>query len=242
MGTTSGSDTSVPTITAAPSTVCTISGNTVSMIKGTGTCTVTATWAANYAYLKSTATAKTIAAKAASIITWPSPAPITYGTKLSATQLDATAADGDNNPIAGNFVYTPAANKVLTTGVQTLSVKFTPTLVSDYTTVTDTTTITVTPVDTTTTITKDTPNPSTVGTAVTVSFTVAQAITNTTKATGTVTVSASSGESCSGALALGKGTCSITFATSGARTLTASYPGDANNNASVSAGFTQTVN
>ena len=61
--------------------------------------------------------------KATPAITWPAPAAITYGTALSATQLNATAGGG-----AGTFVYTPAAGTVLNAGAaQTLSVTFTPT-------------------------------------------------------------------------------------------------------------------
>src|SRR5919198_2561944 len=54
-------------------------------------------------------------------ITWPAPAAITYGTALSATQLNATA----NYP--GTFTYTPTAGTVLTAGAHSLSVSFTPT-------------------------------------------------------------------------------------------------------------------
>lgn len=53
-------------------------------------------------------------------ITWPAPAAITYGTALSATQLNATAN------FAGTFTYTPAAGTVLAAGSQTLSASFTP--------------------------------------------------------------------------------------------------------------------
>jgi hypothetical protein len=70
--------------------------------------------------------------KAVPVITWAAPAAITYGTPLSATQLDATAN------VPGAFVYTPAAGKVLTAGTQTLSVKFTPTDTTDYSTATAT--------------------------------------------------------------------------------------------------------
>ena len=59
-------------------------------------------------------------------ITWATPAAITYGTALSATQLDATST------VAGTFVYTPAAGTVLTAGPQVLSVTFTPTDTTDY--------------------------------------------------------------------------------------------------------------
>jgi Flp pilus assembly CpaE family ATPase len=54
------------------------------------------------------------------VIMWPSPAPITQGTPLSATQLNATA------PVPGKFVYTPATGEVLSAGTHTLSVLFTP--------------------------------------------------------------------------------------------------------------------
>lgn len=60
-------------------------------------------------------------AKGAPIVTWPAPAAITYGTPLSATQLNATAG------IAGTFAYSPAAGTILPSGNQTLSVVFTPT-------------------------------------------------------------------------------------------------------------------
>jgi len=208
----------------------------VTMTSGIGLCTIKASWAGNASYLPASAKQTTTAQKAASGLTWTPPAAITYGTPLGATQLDATAN------VPGRFVYTPASGKVLTAGTQTLSVKFTPTQTADYTTSTASVQLTVNPVDTTTTITKTTPNPSSVGQAVTVSFRVLQAVTNKIKPTGSVTVNASSGESCVGTLALGKGTCSLTFTSSGARTLTASYPGDSNNNASVSAAVTQTVN
>ena len=75
--------------------------------------------------------------KATPTITWATPAAITYGTALSATQLDASST------VAGTFVYTPAAGTVLTAGSQTLSVTFTPTDTTDYTTATATVTLTV---------------------------------------------------------------------------------------------------
>jgi len=99
-------------------------------------------------------------------ITWVKPAAITYGTALSGTQLDATAS------VAGSFVYSPTAGTVLTAGAQTLSVTFTPTDTTDYTTATDTVTITVNKATSTTLINSNLPNPSQVGQAVTVTFTV----------------------------------------------------------------------
>jgi hypothetical protein len=60
--------------------------------------------------------------------------------------------------------------------------------------------------------------------------------------TGNVTVTASTGESCSSALTAGSGSCSLTFVTVGSRTVTASYLGDTNFNGSSSARVTQSVN
>ena len=221
-----------PTLTATPATVCTISGTTVTMIKGTGTCKVTAAWAADDVYKAATATGTTTAEKVVSVVTWATPAPIAYGTALSATQLDATA-----NGIPGTFVYTPASGKVLEAGTQSLSVKFTPTDTTDYTTVTGTTVaLAVNPAGTTTSIIGATPSPSKVGQSVTVDFTVGPG-----KVGGTVTVSASSGETCTGAVTGGAGHCKLALGTAGSITLTATYSGDSNDNGSASAGFTQTV-
>jgi hypothetical protein len=72
-------------------------------------------------------------------ITWAKPAAITYGTPLSSTQLDATAS------APGSFVYSPPSGTVLSEGTQTLSVTFTPTDTTDYTTATDSVNFTVNP-------------------------------------------------------------------------------------------------
>ncbi len=76
--------------------------------------------------------------KTAPTITWSNPADIVYGTALDNTQLDATA------DVPGMFVYTPASGTVLHAGDgQTLSVVFTPTDTTDYTTATKSVTINV---------------------------------------------------------------------------------------------------
>jgi hypothetical protein len=60
-------------------------------------------------------------AKTTPTITWASPADITYGTALSATQLNATTS------VPGTFTYSPAAGTVLDAGSgQTLHVDFVP--------------------------------------------------------------------------------------------------------------------
>ena len=68
------------------------------------------------------------------VITWPTPAPITQGTALSAKQLNATTT------VAGSFVYTPGAGTVLPAGSYTLSTTFTPTNTTLYTSATKTVT------------------------------------------------------------------------------------------------------
>src|SRR5205085_983296 len=98
--------------------------------------TLTPTNSANYT--TATATVTIDVAKATPAIAWPAPAGITYGTALSATQLNATS------PVAGTFAYTPPAGTVLNTGLgQTLSVTFTPTDANGFSVVTRTTTIDV---------------------------------------------------------------------------------------------------
>ena len=164
-------------------------------------------------------------------ITWAKPAAITYGTALSTTQLDATAS------VPGTFVYAPVKGTVLGAGAQTLSVAFTPSDTTDYTTATDSVTITVNKTTRTTAITSNTPNPSLAAQAVTVSFTVTGAGTPT----GSVTVTASTRETCSGTLNSGKGSCVLTFVASRKRTLTAAYAGDTNFKNSTSVKVTEVV-
>ena len=76
--------------------------------------------------------------RATPTITWPAPLPINYGTPLSAAELDASC------PLSGMFVYSPAAGRVLPSGLgEVLTVTFTPDDTTDYTTATDSTTINV---------------------------------------------------------------------------------------------------
>jgi hypothetical protein len=82
----------------------------------------------NTDYANATATASITVNQAAPVITWNSPAAITYGTALGASQLDATASTG------GTLTYTPAAGTVLGAGPQTLNVSFTPSDTVDYST------------------------------------------------------------------------------------------------------------
>jgi hypothetical protein len=75
--------------------------------------------------------------KATPTVTWTTPTAITYGTPLSATQLNASST------VSGSFNYTPTLGTVLGVGPQTLSVTLTPTDATDYTTATTTVQLTV---------------------------------------------------------------------------------------------------
>jgi hypothetical protein len=102
--------------------------------------TLSVTFAPSFSndYNSVTATATIDVGTISPTVTWSSPGDITYGTPLSATQLDATAS------IPGTFTYSPALGTVLHAGTnQTLSVTFTPDDSTDYSTITNTATITV---------------------------------------------------------------------------------------------------
>jgi hypothetical protein len=125
-------------------------------------------------------------------------------------------------------------------------VTFTPSVKADYNTATDSVSLQVLPAASTTTITSQdqtvTQNRSGVATAV-VDCNVASY-----KPTGAVTLSANTGESCSGTVnaTSGNGSCKLIFTTSGTRTISAAYSGDDNhtgsNNSSQSPAITVTVN
>jgi hypothetical protein len=76
--------------------------------------------------------------KAIPTISWPTPAPIPYGTALSSTQLDASTV------VPGSFSYSPAIGTVLAAGAQTLTALFSPTDSTTYTPVSTSVSLTVT--------------------------------------------------------------------------------------------------
>ncbi|MGA9672765.1 MAG: Ig-like domain repeat protein [Terracidiphilus sp.] len=104
---------------------------------GAQTLSVTFTPTDTTDYTTATATVTLTVNRATPVINWATPGTILSGTALSSTQLDASSA------IPGVFVYSPAAGAVLAVGSQTLSVAFTPTDTTDYTTATKTVTLTV---------------------------------------------------------------------------------------------------
>ena len=77
-------------------------------------------------------------------VTWANPSSLAAGTALTGMQLNATAT-ANGAPVAGTFVYAPPAGTVMNTlGTQSLSVSFTPTDTTSYTSVVATVNIVVT--------------------------------------------------------------------------------------------------
>jgi hypothetical protein len=178
---------------------------TYSPIAGTvltaGTQTLSVTFAPTEStdYLGSTDSVTITVNKAAPVLTWATPAAISYGTALSGTQLDATAS------VSGTFVYSPAAGAVLAAGTQTLSVTFTPTGTTDYTTAKASVSLEVT--SSTPTLTWATPAAITYGTALSATQLDATATYNGAKVTGTFAYSPAKGT----VLGAGAQTLSVLF-------------------------------
>jgi sugar lactone lactonase YvrE len=98
----------------------------VILTAGTKQLTATFTPSDTTDYTTATASVPLTVNRATPTITWPAPTPISYGTPLTSTQLNATAN------VPGSFVYNPAAGTVLPAGTNTLHVTLTPTDNTDY--------------------------------------------------------------------------------------------------------------
>ena len=152
----------------------------------------------------------------------------------------AVATGINNAPVSGtfSFVYTPGNTATpVAAGTYGVTANFT-TGDGNYNNGSGAGTLTIGKVGSATSITSNTPSASLTGQMVTIAFTV----TGVTQPTGNVTVTASTGESCTGPLtSAGLGSCGITFVTTGTRTLTAVYGGDTNFNGSSSGTVSQSV-
>jgi Flp pilus assembly CpaE family ATPase len=89
-------------------------------------------------------------------IAWPTPEPITYGTRLSDTQIHATAS------VPGTFTYTPCDGAMLAAGTHTPFVTFTPRDTTKYAKAQAAVTLTVNKAEPT--VSWDTPGPISDGT------------------------------------------------------------------------------
>jgi polygalacturonase/sugar lactone lactonase YvrE len=221
-------------ITPAGSAVFTVDSSTYSatLVNGTasavvnglnaGSHSVSAAYASSNGYASSTsATATLVVGQATPVITWPTPAAITYGTALSATQLDASGSVG------GTLAYSPSAGTVLGAGVQTLSVLFTPADTIDYKSVTHTVQLTVNKAPSSVALSAS-PNPAAQGKSDVITATVTGAV----QPGGIVVFLSGATSLCTSTINSGIATCSFTPAASGMLTISAQYQGDANHLAS----------
>ena len=161
---------------------------------GTHTLAVTFTPTDGSKYTPAQFSVQLVVTKAMPTITWPKPASITYGSALSATQLNATAS------VPGTFAYAFAAGDVLAAGTQTLSVTFTPTDATKYATAQASVSLTVTKA--TPTVTWAKPGSISYGAALS-----AKQLNATASVPGTFTYSPAAGA----VLAAGVQTISVTF-------------------------------
>jgi hypothetical protein len=166
-------------------------------------------------------------------LSWPSPPPITYGTLLSATQLDATSS------VLGTCAYTPAPGTVPAAGSVALLCRFTPQDQTDYASTQLTRTLTVTQANSSVVLHASIPS-AVAGSAVLFSALVQPQIGGAP--TGTITFFDGPDPIGAGAVSAAAPTSlSVASLAVGAHNITASYSGDSNFTASTSTVLTETV-
>jgi hypothetical protein len=205
-----------------------------------GTHTLLATYATQGGFQGSTASGTlTVNQQPLTISPTPNPASMTYGgplPTLAPSYNGFVTGQGPGN-LTGTATCSTTATSASPVGAYT-SVCAGATS-TNYAISYPTGVVNVTKATSATTITSNTPSPAIIGQIVTVSFKVAPQFSGIP--TGSVTVTASTGESCTGALTAGVGSCTLTFVTGGNRALTAVYSGDGNFVTSTSAPATQVV-
>ena len=224
-----------PTITA--SSACSIAGDIVTMLTGTGTCTLTARWAANTDYNQATVIQKTTAQKLTPSVTFTgAPATAAY---LSTFTVATTQNSGITPTISSTTTSVCSVSGGVVTmkkGTGTCTVKASWAANSYYLAAIVTQTTTATLLGTTTTITSTVPQTNPL--KVEVYFTATNG--TSTAVTGNVTVTSTpGGETCTGSVTGGK--CLLTFTAAGSQTLTAVYAGNTNDAISTSAPYSLTV-
>jgi hypothetical protein len=215
---------------------CTVSGTTVTMTSGAGTCALKASWPATDVYKAATATQRTTAEKIAPTVTFTgAPGSAAY---LSTFPVTTTTNDGVTPTITsttGTVCSVSSGVVTMKNGTGTCTVRALWAANSDYLAATLEQSTTATMLNTTTIITNTVAGTNPL--RVTVSFTVSNG--TATAVAGNVTVNAASGQSCTGTVASGK--CVLTFTAAETTTLTAGYAGNSDNNPSSSASFPLTV-
>ena len=218
------------TVVSGPAT---INGNTLTL-RGAGIVTLRALQAADANYSSSLQTTTFTISPAVTVVAFPQPASVVFGTALGATQLNATATATGIGAVPGSFTYTPAAGTVLGSGITTLTAQFMPSNPANFTTpVAATTSLTVSQAPTTAVVTT---SASPVLERVAVTFTAnVKTTTGGTVPVGTITFL--DGQTTLGTATLNaSGVASYTVANgfigAGNHTITATYTGNANQAAS----------
>ncbi|MFM7857715.1 MAG: choice-of-anchor tandem repeat GloVer-containing protein, partial [Flammeovirgaceae bacterium] len=112
--------------TSSDPSIISITNNVATILKA-GTVTLYAKQSGNDVFSSEEAEQTLEIIKATPIVTWPTPADISFGTPLSSDQLNATSS------VAGVFTYTPPAGTILNLGnSQNLSLTFTPANANGY--------------------------------------------------------------------------------------------------------------
>jgi hypothetical protein len=218
-----------PTATGHLTGILTVTDNSNGVVGSTQTVSLSGTGIA--AATTATITAPPITYGANGLVTVS--AASSFGTVTGTVTLSVDGGAPSSQTLSsGSTVFTLAG---LTGGAHSLSASYAAQ--GNFLASSATGTLTVNKAASTTLITANTPNPSAPGQAVVASF----RVTGNGLPTGNVTVTASTGESCSGTLTAGVGSCSLTFPSAGSRTLTAAYAGDGNFSGSSFPGVTQTV-
>ncbi|MFZ2023818.1 MAG: Ig-like domain-containing protein [Terracidiphilus sp.] len=164
-------------------------------------------------------------------IAWATPAPIVYGTPLSAAQLDATST------VPGSFTYSPAIGTVLSVGQQAVNVTFTPNDTTDYTTATANVMLNVLPVTPTISLTS---SANSVFMTYAVSFT-ASLPSFASSQTGTMTFFDGTTQIGSSALSGGSATFTTTALAAGPHSISVTYSGDSNYGPAASEAISETI-
>jgi YVTN family beta-propeller protein len=219
-------------VTFSDAGACTNVGATFTMTSGSGTCSVRYDQAGNDNYSDAAQVVETVTAQKASqtiTVTTHAPASAVYGTSFGVQAI----APGGAVSFSSSGVCSNSGNTyTVTSGTGTCTVLYDQAGNDNYSVAAQVTeTVTAQKANTTTSITSDSPDPSFVGQAVTIKYAVGVSVPGAGTATGNVTVSDGT-NSCTGTVSAGQ--CSISFASSGSKSLTASYGGDANVNSSSS--------
>jgi hypothetical protein len=217
-----------------------------------GTKNLTATYAGDTNFSTSTSVSVSHAVRAATTtaITTDSPDPSAVGEPATINYSVTVTPPGTGTPTGNVMVSDGTQSCTGTAAAGTCAITFTTagtknltaTYAGDTNFITSTSAVeihVVSAASTTTVINSDSPDPSVVGQAVTVNYSVAVVAPGSGSPTSNVTVSDGT-DSCTGTAAAG--TCSITFSSPGEKTLTATYAGNANFNGSTSTTATHTVN